>query len=267
MSTQRLVVTIAIGDEIASFAKYTLPTIQAYAEKVGADFTLLEETEISEKFLPTYEKNQIRHYLDSYQNVLYIDADILVTPDAPDLFDLCPADKVGVVSVDQVYAKADEEKALLKQELGDIDWVHEYFNAGVMMFSDEHKHMANTTDGIIDKWVAAKAKKGIKGLNDQSVFNYRVNKLEVPLYYLDQSFNFTKAWGCFERRFANYFIHYAGLKGNRVTRIRLDSSILRRPLAYRLFKRFPVLTRLFDSISLRLISSPRTHSSVGLAEK
>lgn len=248
-----LVVTLVIGDEIEALARYTVPSIRQYAEKIGADFKVLEKTDISEKLSQFYEKNQIRDYLEHYSKVLYIDADILVSPDAPNAFTQYPGDNIGVVSVEQVYKAAEKEKQTLIKELGDVAWTKEYFNTGVVLFSAAHKQVVNTDDGLIEKWIEAKSQRNVAGLNDQSVFNFRMNQWDVPLTYMDNAFNFTKAWGCFEKRFSKYFIHYAGMRGNRITRIKVDDYVLQNSFLYSVLKASPLLTKLFDAVVLRVM--------------
>ncbi|QJR81976.1 hypothetical protein CA267_015055 [Alteromonas pelagimontana] len=243
-----LVTTLVVGDEIEALAKYTVPRIQRYAESMGADFRVMGLTDISQRLSPYYEKNQIYNFLEDYEKVLYIDSDILITPDAPDLFAICSGDNIAAVSVEHVYKAVDDEKRSLATLLGDVEWKQEYFNSGVVLFTAAYRNLLNTTDGLIESWIAGKKEQHLPGLNDQSVFNYRVNQLNIPITFIDSAFNFTKAWGCFEKRFSKYFIHYAGMKGNRLQRIQKDDWILSRPSVYQVMKKSPWLVKVLDKI-------------------
>ena len=65
----------------------TLPRIQAYASRIGADVQIISERK-NPDFPPTYEKTQIYELgKDSDWNIL-IDADVIVSPTAPDLTNL-----------------------------------------------------------------------------------------------------------------------------------------------------------------------------------
>lgn len=247
-----LITTLVIGQEIESLAKQTVPGMEQYAKRVGADFKVIGKTEISERLTPYYEKNQIFNFLDEYDKVLFIDSDILITPDAPNLFRQCNGDEIAAVSVEDVYGAVEKEKAMLQQFLGETEWTKKYFNSGVVMFTRKYRDLLNTSDGLIEKWVEGKAQAGVTGLNDQSVFNYRVNKHNIPIVYLDKAFNFTKAWGCFHKRFAKFFIHYAGMKGNREFRIKFDNRVIKSGVLYPIFKRFPVLVKFVDAVVLRI---------------
>ncbi len=235
-----------------SLATYTVPLMEAYASRVGADFKKLGKSKVTEELSPYYEKTQIFDLLNLYERVLFIDCDILITPDAENLFDYSTNDSVAAISVEDVYPGAQKEKSVLSQLLGEVDWVQPYFNSGVVLFTSTHKNLLNRTDGLIEKWIKGKELQNIKGLNDQSVFNYRVNKYSIPINYLDPAFNFTKAQGHFEERFGKHFIHYAGMKGNRHFRVRLDRKIIDNRLIYNLFKNNAKLSKTFDFFSLRI---------------
>ena len=247
-----LITTLVIGEEIEKLAELTVPRMQRYAERVDADFIIMGKSDISDRLSPYYEKTQIYSYLDQYEQVLFIDTDILITPDAPDLFEICPKDMVSAVSVDAVYKAVEEEKLLLKELLGVIDWQLPYFNSGVVMFTRQHKQLLNTTDGLIERWIQGKEQNGRNGLNDQSIFNYRANQLNIPVHYIDYSFNFTKARRCFEKRFTMNFIHYAGMKGQRYSRMKIDNWVLNSRFTLWCFKTNALLVKVFDKITSRV---------------
>ena len=150
------------------------------------------------------------------------------------------------VSVEQIYKAADKEKESLNQVLGEVSWTREYFNSGVVLFTKAHRELLNTSDGLIEKWIAAKEAGTVNGLNDQSIFNYRVNQLSIPMQYVSPAFNFTKAWGTFHTRFSQYFIHYAGMKGQRLARVKKDAGIIKKPAKFSLFSRTPWLVKIQD---------------------
>lgn len=241
-----LITTLVIGEEIEALSAYTLPTMEDYALRVGADFKVMGKTGISETLSPYYEKNQIFDFFDEYEKVLYIDSDILVSPDAPDLFSLHDGDRVMAIEVENVYKAATNEKNALNNTLGEVEWTAKYFNSGVVLFTEKYKSLLNTTDGLIDKWIDAKKNGQVSGLNDQSIFNYRVNQQSIPMQYVDHSFNYTKAWGSFNKRFSKYFIHYAGLKGRRLKMIKRDSALLKSTATRKLLSKSPALVSILD---------------------
>ena len=60
---KHLVLTIAVGDDYCQMASYTHPTIKAYAERIGADFLCIDESNTS---TPHWEKFQIFDLLNKY---------------------------------------------------------------------------------------------------------------------------------------------------------------------------------------------------------
>ena len=94
-SRNNLVVTIAIGSDYAQFAKLTHPTIKAYADKIGADFLCIEEKALSGND-PQWEKFQVANCLEKYDRVIYIDSDVIVRNDTPNLFEIVPETQLGM---------------------------------------------------------------------------------------------------------------------------------------------------------------------------
>ena len=69
-------------------------SFKAYAKKVNADFLCIKEYKDIFKYIPAnsffekaiLEKLNLGDLLNDYERVLYIDADILITPKAKDIF-------------------------------------------------------------------------------------------------------------------------------------------------------------------------------------
>ena len=59
---------------------------RAYAEKIGADFISITEKQFNENQCPHVEKLQAFELLEKYEKILYVDADVLIKKDAPDIF-------------------------------------------------------------------------------------------------------------------------------------------------------------------------------------
>ena len=94
-----LVLTISIGDYYNEVAKLTLPSIQAYAKKIGADFLNINE------FNPHYitqkwNKFHIHELLNKYRRIIYLDIDVLIREDTPNLFEIVPENKLGMFNED-----------------------------------------------------------------------------------------------------------------------------------------------------------------------
>lgn len=244
---KKLIVTLAVGDEAETMADISVPLMQAYARRTGADFELLGVSALTESLSPFYEKMQIHDRLDAYDVVLFLDADILVTPWATDVFDVVPDGHFAAVSVEEVFQGTAHQKQLLNDILGDIDWRTPYFNSGVFLARREHQSLFNTTDGLIERWIEGVRAGGHKALNDQNVLNYRLNASAMDIFYLDNAFNFTRVWKQFDRRFDRHFIHYAGFRGDRVERMRRDARIMQGAMAP-LYRSCPLWVKVSDKV-------------------
>lgn len=246
---KRLIVTISVGEEAARLRRFSEALLRSYAHSCQAQFDFLEPSNLSESTgKPTYEKFQIGRLLEVYDRVLFVDIDILVRPGAPDVFEFVPPGDLGVVSVDRVFSRVVDEKRLSQKILGEIDWGKPYFNAGVMLFSRIHRPLLDEGRCAVEYWHSEKLRRGEVGKNDQTLFNYFSNSLDYSLYDMGCSFNYTRAWRGWHTRFKHWFIHYAGLVGNREWQMRRDFRILMNPALSALHRSVPAVTWLGDRL-------------------
>ena len=198
---RKLVLTIAIGKDYKKIAELTHFTIKKYAKKIEADFLCINSQKISQT-TPHWEKFQIYNLLNQYDRILYIDTDIIIRDDCPDLFDIVPENKLGMFNE---APWTDRSKELLidtcKQYNTTLpDWNGKYYNTGVMVISKQHKYLFKKPD------------KEIFNFYEQSYLNM-VIAMEKPLISeLSYKFNRMTCMDKFtgEERFESYIIHYAG---------------------------------------------------------
>ncbi|KZZ80508.1 hypothetical protein A3767_09755 [Oleiphilus sp. HI0133] len=233
-------------------SKTSLQTIKPYAQQCDAQLVVIENFD-SPSLPAMYAKTQIHDLLNEYEKVLFIDIDILITPKAPNLFELFASndDVFAAVPVEAFFKGAKREKKNLTNALGDIAWTNQYFNSGVMLIGKNQAHIVNPSDGLIELWHQWKIDNNEKGLNDQSVFNYRANLSNTKLEELDRKFNFTKANQDFNKRFGSFFIHYAGFRGNRTKLMEVDYRALTNAFTYFMYARIPLLCKVRDAIVRR----------------
>ena len=81
---QRAIVTVANGPEFVEVLKLTRPAMQAYADRVNADLIDLDND--TEDWGPM-EKFRTWHFAKQYDEVLFVDADCLIKPNAPNIFE------------------------------------------------------------------------------------------------------------------------------------------------------------------------------------
>lgn len=91
-----IIVTIAAGEEI-NYRDITIPRMKDYAHKVGADFWVIDRAQFGDVIDAdtgqpggaTYWKIPLIEWLgkqETYHSMLYLDADVFVKRDAPDIF-------------------------------------------------------------------------------------------------------------------------------------------------------------------------------------
>lgn len=80
----RAIVTVANGTKFVELLKLTRPYMQAYADRVDADLIDLDND--TEDWGPI-EKFRTWHFAKEYDEVLFVDADCVIKPDAPNIFE------------------------------------------------------------------------------------------------------------------------------------------------------------------------------------
>ena len=87
------VVTLANGEHGRAMAELSVPIFEQYAQKIGADFHVIQLDDLK---YPLSAKFRIADYLDYYDRLIFLDIDIILAPDCPDLFQIVPAGSVGM---------------------------------------------------------------------------------------------------------------------------------------------------------------------------
>lgn len=210
LPTRKAIATLCIGPKAEQFARYSHPVFRAYAARVGADFVVFDAPKVKyprpiKHFNPIlFEKYQLYELLATYDRVLFVDTDILVTPHAPDIFARVPPDKVGGVFED-FGSTADDRRAKIRAvqaRLGELGWERGFMNSGVFVVSRQHRAAFRYCFeyGCHD------------GEYEQTNTNWYLRKAGVEFHPLDYRFNYMGImrvyYGPPHRR--AYFIHYAG---------------------------------------------------------
>lgn len=147
---KKAIFTLAIGNENPMY-RAALLSFERYAEKIGADLIVSREFHYpitienpAHTASPAWtEKLYIKELLKEYDRVLYVDADIIITPDAEDIFET-------YTDLETLYM-FNEGKLLPRQEvinkitniMGNVDnWpqvnnMPVYYNLGCMLVSKE----------------------------------------------------------------------------------------------------------------------------------
>ncbi|HOW31885.1 MAG TPA: glycosyltransferase, partial [Bacteroidales bacterium] len=196
-----LVLTIAIGEEYRQLSVLTHPTIKTYADRIGADFIAITDQAIS-KTTPHWEKFQIYHYLEIYDRVLYIDTDVIIRDDCPNLFSIVPDTHLGMFEEGRFTQRGYDLMIQICKAYNVVlpDWNGKYYNSGVMVISRVHRSLFK------------KPEKEVPNFFEQSYLNMLIAKRETDIYEIEHKFNRMTCMDRFtgEERFASYIIHYAG---------------------------------------------------------
>ena len=200
-----LVLTVAVGEKYKRIADLTLPTIGDYALKIGADCIVLNEEHMSTEESPHWLKFKIYGYLKKYDRILFLDSDLIVRSDTPNLFEVVPEGKLGIFNeagytyrtpcieeLIQVYGFIPPKKNEIK-----------YYNTGVMVLSRKHRQIFRPLDDY---------KPLVNSFGEQTFLNYRIQSSGVEIMELDFNFN---RMSCLDaptglNRLSSYIIHYAG---------------------------------------------------------
>lgn len=195
------IVTISIGDFYSKMAEITHPNIKSYADKIGADFITL--TDIGSHSLPHYRKLDIAALLDKYDRILYIDTDILVRDDTPNLFDIVPNDSLGIFEEGKYHKDriAQFKNFCLETGYDFSRWKGKYYNTGVMLLSKQHKNILDAPENEVEHFF------------EQSYLNAMIDYRDVKVFELDYKFNRMPWFDQIipDERYDSYFIHYAGM--------------------------------------------------------
>lgn len=202
---QIAIMTIVSGEKYRKIWERSEPFFTAYADKCGADLLVLKEIPPNLPS-PHWAKFSIYELLKKqYDRVAFIDADIIIRTDSPNIFELVPEEKFGIFN-EGLYTPRSiciyEVKKVYNIELPAWDG-KTYYNTGVMVASREHRHVFRVDDEV----------KPLRNhFGEQTYLNMKIIKSEIPVFRLPYKFNrmslMDKLTG--KTRLDCYFIHYAG---------------------------------------------------------
>jgi nitrite reductase/ring-hydroxylating ferredoxin subunit len=221
-ASKNAVVTVCIGDYANKMAAITHSRIAAYAARVGADFLVLRSVH---PLGPFYTRFQIRELLESFQRLIYVDTDVIVAADCPNLFEKVSEEKFGAYDEGRDQSREGVIRKV-QESCGDIGWRQGYINTGVMVISRLHRDVFDLRRGNYqgDEYY------------EQTQTNYNLQSLKIPIHDLGRSFNCFAASLREDRlrispsRFRAYMVHYAGLPGmpgRRMALMHRDERIFR----------------------------------------
>jgi len=206
---KRLIVTIMLGQD-PSF-EFVKRAFKGYAKKVNADFLCITEPSLilnnnNNKlfFAALFQKISLGNLSDIYERVLYLDADILITPHAKNIFDHYH-DKTKIYMLNEgLTCNRKKELELISQALGASIRDLNYFNSGVILFPKNNQFLKAIRIHDLEFFV--------KNSNwfDQTYINFKVRLNSLKTENMDKEFNKMGNLEDFGKRFLASFIHYSG---------------------------------------------------------
>ena len=137
------VITLAIGYQ--PFWDLTHAKMRSYAKRIGAEFIIIDRAKGTGDHEQGYklEKFQINNYLDDFDRVLFLDSDIVIRSQCPDLFKRVSEEKIGAVCEKLPHFNRKEifEEACLFYGATYPGHSQEWFNTGMMVLSRCHRHL------------------------------------------------------------------------------------------------------------------------------
>lgn len=162
-----------------------------YCKRHGIDFYVIDEPQH-----PNTSPHWFRYWIfdlkPGYDRYLYIDTDIMVKWNAPNIFDEFSKGKIRAVrdnsGLSWIWEGIKSYQSMF--EGVDLQW-DTYFNSGVLLFDKEHKHIIETfKDFYIDNQLIIeqyrdKYRKGF----DQTVFNYFLKYIQEDVELVSEKWN------------------------------------------------------------------------------
>lgn len=201
---KRAILTIASGAKYAEVWKRVEPYFQAYAEKCDAELIVLTNGDrVPSAHWLKFSIYDLLH--KEFDRIAFIDADILIRPDSPNIFDVVPEDQFGIFNEGYYTPRSvciHEVKKVYNVNLPKWNG-KDYYNTGVMVVSKRHRHIFKITGDI---------KTLRNAFGEQTYLNMRIMQSEVKIFHLDFNFN---RMSIMDRitgmtRLDSFFVHYAG---------------------------------------------------------
>ena len=210
---KRLIVTIMLGKD-PSFP-FVKKTFKNYAKKVNADFLCITKgspilnpnnNNNNNKlfFDALFQKISLGNLSDEYERVLYLDADILITPHAKNIFDACKDDSKIYMFNEGLYSNRESELNLISNRLHKPIKDKNYFNVGVILFPKASQFLKSIRIHDLEYFVSN------SNWFDQTYINFKCRLNKLKIFSLNKEFNYMGSKFDSDKRFLSSFIHYAG---------------------------------------------------------
>jgi len=210
---KRLVYTVTFGSVFHDMAKMTHPHIANYAQRHGADFLVVDESKrVCTQHQASYEDFQIPKWLQTYDEIVHMDTDLIVANDTPWLLD---ASAGRMCMFDESFRDAgDWQRTRMRYLLnychktgknfmgGGIKPWGRYINMGVMGLSRRDASLFSDPEGFYDD-----------GTGHQTFLNHRIMERNHIIHDLGPEFNcMNQDWERSDFHQTAFVIHYASIR-------------------------------------------------------
>lgn len=201
------VVTVVYGDIFRQIHAVTKPSQLAYARRIGAKYVTMgsdgsQNAPWPKDISPQWIKLNLFQQLQEYERIIFLDADVIVNAECPNLFDIVPVTHLGAFVEGNIAPRGDALQRCLRDYNMQTarQFTGEYFNSGVMVLSAVHQGLFTWPEVTKDNYF------------EQSLLNARAFCSYTPMFDLGYKYNRMSLCDTItgEDRFASWIIHYAG---------------------------------------------------------
>jgi lipopolysaccharide biosynthesis glycosyltransferase len=200
---RKAITTIVSGEKYKAIWERVESYFIAYAERCDAELIVMSEGDVPSAHWLKFGMYDLLH--KQFDRIAFIDADILIRPDTPSLFDIVPEDQFGIFNEGFYTPRSmciHEVKKVYNVELPNWNGA-DYYNTGVMIVSRQHRHIFKVNGEI---------KNLRNAFGEQTYLNMRIMQSGVKVFPLHFDFN---RMNILDRltgmtRLNSYLVHYAG---------------------------------------------------------
>jgi hypothetical protein len=209
----KLAIVTRADENIRAITDVSFPLIKRFAKEWDADFIVLDGES------PCNVGNGKYHYrimemanlLKKYERVAHIDADVIMAPTCPNLFEWVQFENVGTVFEDKGTRQADRRARLaaVQSAWRDVGWREGYINTGVFVTSFIHNLLFRPfidEQGQEHYWTES----GFDDVHLGWMLNYECFGITELPYKCNHMSMFSEPWNGSKDRLKSHIIHYAG---------------------------------------------------------
>ena len=199
------IVTVVVGKDFTQQFQWTFPPMQSYADHLGAELIVLSGNRCPHWAIEN--KFRVANIIRLFDRTLFLDVDVFVRNDAPNIFDEVPVGCIGVLDELQLFNYAPwAYRYIVMDEVRQSQGmqpakVTRSFNSGVIVFDREHAELFDPPKHPLPKhWCA-----------EQNLLTARIEEANTPVYPLERKWNcLWNADGFMDQHSQAHFVHLNG---------------------------------------------------------